>query len=56
MDRQSRGQPLRRVGVERSPGDLREVGYLVTLEHGFFLLKQPPLCVRLIEELDEGSE
>ncbi len=42
--------------MERSPGDLREVGYLVALELGFFLLKELPLCVRLIEELDEGSE
>ena len=38
--------------VERSPEDLREVGnYVVALEHGISLLRELPLCVRLIREL-----
>ena len=40
--------------VERSPEDLREVGnYVVALEHGISLLRELPLCVRLIRELHE---
>src|SRR5271166_316984 len=40
--------------VDRSPEDLREVGnYVVALEHGIALLKELPLCVRLIRELHE---
>lgn len=40
------------VAVERSPEDLREVGnYVVALEHGISLLKELPLCVRLVREL-----
>lgn len=38
--------------VERSPEDLREVGnYVAALEHGISLLRELPLCVRLIREL-----
>ena len=38
--------------VERSPDDLREVGnYVAALEHGIALLKELPICVRLIREL-----
>ena len=40
--------------VERSPEDLREVGnYVVALEHGISLLRELPLCVRLVRELHE---
>jgi Fic family protein len=40
--------------VERSPEDLREVGnYIVALEHGIALLRELPLCVRLVRELHE---
>ena len=40
--------------VQRSPDDLREVGnYVVALEHGISLLRELPLCVRLIRELHE---
>jgi Fic family protein len=40
--------------VDRSPEDLREVGnYVVALEHGITLLKELPLCVRLVRELHE---
>jgi Fic family protein len=40
--------------VDRSPEDLREVGnYVVALEHGISLLKELPLCVRLVRELHE---
>jgi Fic family protein len=40
------------VVVERSPEDLREVGnYVAALEHGISLLKELPLCVRLVREL-----
>ncbi len=40
------------AAVERSPEDLREVGnYVVALEHGISLLKELPLCVRLVREL-----
>ena len=42
------------AAVERSPEDLREVGnYVVALEHGISLLKELPLCVRLVRELHE---
>jgi Fic family protein len=42
------------AAVDRSPEDLREVGnYVVALEHGIVLLKELPLCVRLIRELHE---
>ncbi len=42
------------IAVERSPDDLREVGnYVVALEHGIELLKELPLCVRVIRELHE---
>jgi Fic family protein len=42
------------VTVDRSPDDLREVGnYVVALEHGILLLKELPLCVRIIRELHE---
>src|SRR5271156_4482651 len=40
--------------VDRSPEDLKEVGnYVVALERGIVLLKELPLCVRLIRELHE---
>ena len=40
--------------VNRSPEDLREVrNYVVALEHGISLLKELPLCVRLVRELHE---
>jgi Fic family protein len=40
------------AAVERSPEDLREVGnYVAALEHGISLLKELPLCVRLVREL-----
>jgi Fic family protein len=40
--------------VDRSPEDLREVGnYVAALEHGISLLKELPLCVRLVRELHE---
>src|SRR5438874_10530741 len=40
------------AAVERSPEDLREVGnYVAALEHGTSLLKELPLCVRLVREL-----
>lgn len=40
--------------VERSPEDLREVGnYVVALEHGISLLKELPLCARVVRELHE---
>jgi Fic family protein len=40
--------------VERSPEDLREVGnYVIALEQGIVLLKELPLCIRLIRELHE---
>jgi Fic family protein len=40
--------------VNRSPEDLRGVGnYVVALEHGISLLKELPLCVRLVRELHE---
>jgi Fic family protein len=40
--------------VERSPEDLRDVGnYVIALEHGIVLLKELPLCIRLIRELHE---
>jgi len=40
--------------VQRSPDDLRAVGnYVVALEHGISLLRELPLCVRLIRELHE---
>ena len=40
--------------VQRSPDDLRAVGnYMVALEHGISLLRELPLCVRLIRELHE---
>jgi Fic family protein len=40
------------AAVERSPEDLREVGnYVTALEHGISLLKELPLCVRLVREL-----
>ncbi|HUZ95035.1 MAG TPA: Fic family protein [Edaphobacter sp.] len=40
------------AAVERSPEDLREVGnYVSALEHGISLLKELPLCVRLVREL-----
>ena len=40
------------AAVARSPEDLREVGnYVAALEHGIFLLKELPLCVRLVREL-----
>ena len=42
------------IAVERSPDDLREVGnYVIALEHGIELLKELPLCVRIIRELHE---
>jgi Fic family protein len=40
------------AAVERSPDDLREVGnYVVALEHGISLLRELPICVRLIRAL-----
>jgi Fic family protein len=40
--------------VERSPDDLREVGnYVVALEHGISLLRELPICVRLIRALHQ---
>lgn len=40
------------VAVERSPDDLREVGnYVAALEHGIALLRELPICVRLIRDL-----
>src|SRR5271157_6410193 len=43
------------AAVDRSPEDLREVAnYVVALEHGIALLKELPLCVRLIRELHEN--
>ena len=40
------------AAVERSPEDLREVGnYVAALERGISLLKELPLCVRLVQEL-----
>ncbi len=40
------------AAVERSPDDLREVGnYVTSLEQGISLLKELPICVRLICEL-----
>src|SRR5213593_3050123 len=42
------------VAVDRSPEDLREVGnYVVALEHGIVRLRELPLCVRIIRELQE---
>ena len=42
------------AAVDRSPEDLREVGnYVAALEHGISLLKELPLCVRLVRELHE---
>ena len=46
-------QPKLARPVERSPEDLREVGnYVAALEHGFSLLEELPLCVRLGRELN----
>jgi len=40
------------AAVERSPDDLREVGnYVAALEHGIALLRELPVCVRMIREL-----
>lgn len=40
------------AAVKRSPEDLREVGnYVAALEHGISLLRELPLCVRLVREL-----
>jgi Fic family protein len=40
--------------VQRSPDDLREVAnYVAALEHGISLLRELPLCVRLIRKLHE---
>jgi Fic family protein len=40
------------AAVERSPDDLREVGnYVAALERGIELLRELPLCVRLVREL-----
>jgi Fic family protein len=42
------------AAVERSPDDLREVGnYVVALEHGISLLRELPICVRLIRALHQ---
>src|SRR5215813_10444990 len=42
------------AAVDRSPGDLQEVGnYVVALEHGISRLNKLPLCVRLTRELHE---
>jgi Fic family protein len=42
------------AAVERSPADLREVGnYVVALEHGISLLRELPICVRLIRALHQ---
>jgi Fic family protein len=42
------------AAVERSPDDLREVGnYVVALEHGISLLRELPICVRLIHALHQ---
>ena len=40
------------AAVERSPDDLREVGnYVAALKHGIALLRELPVCVRMIREL-----